>query len=139
MQAAQFGKDMQTTTSRAGDTFTRFVEGGPAGAGGGPISPGPDADKKDFWESFGEAPRGPPKEKEDFWESFGEAPRGPPREKADFWESFGEAPRGPPKEKQDFWDSFADAGASRQRSATGSGNIGTSAMKTKKDDDWDGW
>lgn len=132
LTAAQLGKDLQTTTSRAGSTFNRFVEGESTTSTSRSTRGGAEPENKDFWESFGEAPQKP--------------------EKADFWDSFGEAPKGPPKEKAAFWDNFADAGAdatSRQRSGTGSGNIGTAAMKKpavgeqglgKKDDDWgEGW
>lgn len=68
-------------------------------------------------------------EKRDFWDSFGGAPKGPSKDKEDFWVSFGSAPKGPPKEKQGFWDDFAAAGElgqSKQKSST----VGTAAMKT---------
>lgn len=30
-------------------------------------------ERKDFWESFGEAPKGPSKDKQDFWDEFASA------------------------------------------------------------------
>ncbi|KAI9726592.1 MAG: Zn finger-containing GTPase- Activating Protein for ARF [Chrysothrix sp. TS-e1954] len=153
LNAANLGQSLQKSSKSAADSFSHFVEGTEeqrprtlsSSAG-----PGPDEDKKDFWDSFGAQPEGPPREKEDFWESFGEAPKGPPKEKQDFWESFGEAPKGPPKEKQDFWDSFsANAEARRSSVSQGSGSkssIGTSAMRKGNDaggpkggDDWGQW
>ncbi|EON68360.1 hypothetical protein W97_07618 [Coniosporium apollinis CBS 100218] len=72
--AAQLSQDAQTTLSR-------FVEGDDrrpprqtsrtTAATGGQASVEPD--KRDFWDSFGDAPRGPPKEKKDFWDDFAAA------------------------------------------------------------------
>ncbi|KAF2107151.1 hypothetical protein BDV96DRAFT_589776 [Lophiotrema nucula] len=128
--ASQAQKTLQTSTSVAGNAFNRFVEGDASTLRGGPQP-----------------------EKKDFWDSFGEPAAGPPAEKKDFWDDFGEPPKGPPKEKQDFWDEFASAadektGAKAGAGASGFGaaskkpsGIGTSAMKKgdKKDDGWGEW
>ena len=125
---------------------------------------------------------GPDADKHDFWDSFGDSAAGPPKEKQDFWDSFGAAPNGPDTEKKGFWDDFAAAGEARQRTFSGgasgglaagigtgmgkvggaitvavggSASVGTSAMKAskdgpgtmaqaggqskKKDDDWGEW
>lgn len=61
------------------DGFSRFVEGGEGGSKRVPLSgtrsstSGPDSEKRDFWESFGQAPQGPDADKKDFWDSFGDA------------------------------------------------------------------
>ena len=95
------------------------------------------------------ARRGAEPEKKDFWDSFGEAPKGPTADKKDFWDEFGAAPKGPGKDKQDFWDEFNSAGDAKSQSISGAlggskkpSGIGTSAMKKsgKKDDDgWGEW
>ena len=61
----------------AADTLSRFVEGDNAGGARGRGRTGAGAgvreDKRDFWDSFGEAPAGPPEEKRGFWDDFGAA------------------------------------------------------------------
>lgn len=84
-------------------------------------------------------------ERKDFWESFGAAPKGPAKDKQDFWDEFasaGESRTG---------GAGAGAGGVQQRSKPS--GIGTSAMKKgsggggggaatggkKKDDEWGEW
>lgn len=73
LTAAQLSQNLQTTTKAAAENFNRFVEGderlAPRAVGGA----GPEPDKRDFWESFGEAPKGPAPEKKDFWDDFAAA------------------------------------------------------------------
>jgi len=77
--AAQLGQTVQSGTKSAADSFNRFVEGDDRMAGrstsssGTTRASGPEPDKRDFWESFGEAPQGPAPEKKDFWDSFSAA------------------------------------------------------------------
>lgn len=136
---------MQTGAKSAADSFNRFVDG-PSEAPqlqASPRSPSsvqPDADKKDFWESFGQEKHTPQHKRNTASLS---------RKEEDFWESFGEAPKGPSVEKQDFWDSFAAAGEvamveREKRPQKGAGSIGTNAMKGggasagRKSDEWAG-
>jgi ADP-ribosylation factor GTPase-activating protein 1 len=131
--ATQARQTAASISQNANTAFTRFVEGGDASSAAGRPrgGAGVEPEKKDFWDSFGEAPAGPPAEKKDFWESFGEAPKAPATEKKDFWDSFGVGPGA---------GSAAPAPASK-----GSGNVGTAAMKRpgagagKKDEDWGEW
>jgi ADP-ribosylation factor GTPase-activating protein 1 len=57
----------------AGTQFNRFVEGDsstqPATSGRRNAEP----ERKDFWESFGAAPKGPAQDKQDFWDEFSSA------------------------------------------------------------------
>lgn len=39
-------------------------------AGGAPRGGGLEPEKKDFWDSFGDAPKGPSRDKQDFWDDF---------------------------------------------------------------------
>lgn len=58
-------------TKSAAENFNRFVEGderGPSRTGKGPAP-----EKKDFWDSFGDAPAGPSNDKKDFWDDFAAA------------------------------------------------------------------
>lgn len=71
MTAAQLGQGIQTSTKTAAESFNRFVEGDERLAPKG--GKGPAADKRDFWDSFGEPPQGPSNDKKDFWDSFAEA------------------------------------------------------------------
>lgn len=78
LTAAQLGQGLQSGTKTAADTFNRFVEGDDrstrrAGAGSSSTARGPEPDKRDFWESFGEPPKGPAADKKDFWDSFAAA------------------------------------------------------------------
>lgn len=153
---------MQSGARTAGESFNRFVEGGDEDhrPPNRRASVQPDADKRGFWDNFGEPPKGPDPEKKDFWESFGESPKGPDTDKKDFWDSFGAAPKGPPKEKQGFWDEFAEVGHKRAESNSGAGglgfggvggasgsggvnrsnsSVGTSAMRKKNEDSWGDW
>lgn len=71
--AAQLGSTVQQGTRGLGDQFQRFVDPDSAPGNSGGISRGggqPQPAKKDFWDSFGEAPTGPPREKKDFWDDF---------------------------------------------------------------------
>jgi len=109
-RALELGQTVQTGINRfAEGEYDRPRQGGQAGRSG----PGPEPEKRDFWDSFGDTGDGPEKDKKDFWESFGAAPKGPPRE------------------KKDFWDEFAGVAETRQKPASASKptSIGTSAMK----------
>lgn len=70
MTAAQLGQGIQYGTKNAAETFNKFVEGddrlAPRAGASGP-------EKKDFWDSFGDAPAGPAPEKKDFWDDFAAA------------------------------------------------------------------
>ena len=140
--AMHLAGQMQTGVKSAADGFNRFVEGeshpqSSAARSGEPASP--DADKLDFWESFGQEKHVPQHKKNTASLS---------KKDTDFWESFGQAPKGPPVEKQDFWDSFAGAGEvamveKEKQQQKSSGSIGTSAMKGggsagRKSDEWGG-
>lgn len=74
MTAAQLGQGIQAGTKTAAESFNRFVEGDEKlapRAGGSTKGPAPD--KRDFWESFGEAPKGPAADKREFWDDFSAA------------------------------------------------------------------
>ena len=66
--AFQLTQTLQSTTKVAADSFNQFVEGSEITHRGTSSHP---PEKKDFWDSFGEAPKGPSAEKKDFWDSFG--------------------------------------------------------------------
>ena len=137
--AAQARQAATQVGSNINQNFNRFVEGnddhlayGDSRRADRPLDAEPDAEHKDFWESFGESPKGPSKDKREFWDSFGSPPKGPSAD------------------KKDFWDEFSTAGDVRQTKtqASKSTNIGTSAMKKtpagstgagKKDEDWGEW
>lgn len=72
MTAAQLGQGIQTGTKAAAENFNRFVEGDERLASKGGAK-GPAADKRDFWDSFGEPPQGPANDKKDFWDDFAAA------------------------------------------------------------------
>lgn len=61
------GQTVTAASATASETFNRFVEGEDGSHGG------PAAERKDFWESFGAAPKGPAADKRDFWDSFADA------------------------------------------------------------------
>lgn len=68
----QAGNYMQQGARGVNDQFNKFVDPEFSGAGarsGGGAPP----EKKDFWDSFGQAPSGPPQEKKDFWDDFAAA------------------------------------------------------------------
>ncbi|KAK5000976.1 ADP-ribosylation factor GTPase-activating protein gcs1 [Elasticomyces elasticus] len=71
LTAAQLGQNLQHSTKNAADSLSRFVEGDQHLASHN--NKGPDPDKRDFWESFGEAPKGPSSDKKDFWDDFSSA------------------------------------------------------------------
>ena len=73
MTAAQLGQNLQAGTKTAADSFNRFVEGDEKVAPRPGAKGGPEPDKRDFWESFGEPPKGPAADKRDFWDSFAAA------------------------------------------------------------------
>ena len=144
MNAMQIAGQVQKGAKTAGDSFNRFVEGDAHGPSQQSASreaepKSPDADKVDFWESFGQEKHVPQHRRNT--SSLN-------KKEENFWESFGEAPKGPPVEKQDFWDSFAAAGevSMVQKDKQGpkaGGSIGTSAMKSgsgagRKSDEWAG-
>ncbi|KAF2085255.1 ArfGap-domain-containing protein [Saccharata proteae CBS 121410] len=70
--ALNLAQTAQQGSKAAAENFNRFVEGeGGAGSrGGNGRNAGPDEDHKDFWESFGAAPKGPSQDKKDFWDDF---------------------------------------------------------------------
>jgi ADP-ribosylation factor GTPase-activating protein 1 len=65
--AGTLGQTLQSGVANAGTTFNRFVEGDSQS------STSREPAKKDFWDSFGDAPKGPAKDKQDFWDEFGAA------------------------------------------------------------------
>jgi ADP-ribosylation factor GTPase-activating protein 1 len=70
--ALQLGSTVQQGTKGLNDQFQRFVDPDAGGPQQGGISRGgrePPA-KKDFWDSFGEAPAGPERERRGFWDEF---------------------------------------------------------------------
>jgi len=68
MTAAQLGQTVQGGTKTLAESFNQFVEGDDR------LAPragkGPEPEKKDFWDSFGDAPKGPSSDKKDFWDDF---------------------------------------------------------------------
>lgn len=71
MQAGGF---VQQGVRQANDQFSRFVDPDqPSGSGPAMSGQRTQPAKKDFWDSFGEAPAGPPKEKQSFWDDFNDA------------------------------------------------------------------
>lgn len=68
--AAQLGSSVQQGTRGLNDQFQKFVDPDAAPGGGGISRGGKEPAKKDFWDSFGEAPAGPSREKKDFWDDF---------------------------------------------------------------------
>ncbi|KAF2150692.1 ADP-ribosylation factor GTPase activator [Myriangium duriaei CBS 260.36] len=72
--AGNLGQSVQAGARGAATSFNRFVEGddrmGGARAGN---RGGPEAEKRDFWDSFGAAPAGPSGDKKDFWDDFAAA------------------------------------------------------------------
>lgn len=68
--AAQLGTTVQQGTRGLNDQFQKFVDPDAAPAAGGISRGGKEPAKKDFWDSFGEAPAGPSREKKDFWDDF---------------------------------------------------------------------
>lgn len=62
------GQGIQQSTTAAGSAFNRFVEGDE-----NPQRSRAQPEKKDFWDSFGEAPKGPAADKKDFWDEFASA------------------------------------------------------------------
>ncbi|GAM87334.1 hypothetical protein ANO11243_053570 [Dothideomycetidae sp. 11243] len=74
MTAGQLGQTIQQGTRGAADSLTRFVEGDERlGTSRPGNKPGPEAEKRDFWDSFGAPPAGPASDKKDFWDSFAAA------------------------------------------------------------------
>ncbi|KAF2201718.1 ADP-ribosylation factor GTPase-activating protein 1 [Delitschia confertaspora ATCC 74209] len=69
--AVTLGQNIQKGTTAAGSTLTRFIEGDdhPSSSNSRNAEP----EKKDFWDSFGAAPKGPAKDKQDFWDEFASA------------------------------------------------------------------
>jgi len=77
--ALQLNQTLQHSTRNAADTLTRFVEGDaehPSSSSSSRATArgtGLDADKRDFWDSFGAPPAGPSSDKKDFWDEFAAA------------------------------------------------------------------
>lgn len=116
MQAGNF---VQQGVKNANDSFTKFVD--PEHSGAGPAMSGTrsqrEPEKKDFWDSFGEAPAGPPKEKKDFWDDFAAA---------------GDTRQGSGSGKG------ASIGTSAMKTGGGSGGPAAGAGK-KADEGWSDW
>ncbi len=68
--AGTLGQTITSSASNAGTAFNRFVEGD---SGASNTRGAAEPERKDFWESFGEAPTGPAKDKQDFWDEFSSA------------------------------------------------------------------
>lgn len=113
--AGTLGQTLQSGVATANTQFTRFVEGDDSSSTARRGAPEPE--RKDFWESFGAAPKGPAKEKQDFWDEFASA---------------GEARTSTTMEKK----KPSGIGTSAMKKSGGSGSMGGSA---KKDDEWDKW
>ncbi|KAH6225803.1 hypothetical protein HBI15_099020 [Parastagonospora nodorum] len=64
--AGTLGQTLSSGVANAGTTFNRFVEGESSASSSTKREP----EKKDFWDSFGDAPKGPAKDKQDFWDEF---------------------------------------------------------------------
>lgn len=78
--ALNAGTFVQQGAKGVGDSFNKFVDpeygsNSTAAAGGSSVDTRRrvEPEKKDFWDSFGQAPAGPPKEKKDFWDDFAAA------------------------------------------------------------------
>ncbi|KAF1917214.1 ADP-ribosylation factor GTPase-activating protein 1 [Ampelomyces quisqualis] len=65
--AGTLGQTLQSGVANAGTTFNRFVEGDSSFSATRSTR---EPEKKDFWDSFGDAPQGPSKDKRDFWDEF---------------------------------------------------------------------
>ncbi|KAH7558853.1 hypothetical protein BM1_04990 [Bipolaris maydis] len=113
--AGTLGQTLQSGVATANTQFTRFVEGDDSSSTARRGAPEPE--RKDFWESFGAAPKGPAKDKQDFWDEFASA---------------GEARTSTTMEKK----KPSGIGTSAMKKSGGSGSMGGSA---KKDDEWDKW
>ena len=76
--AVQAGSLAQQGARGVNEQFTRFVDPD-AGTPGTSSSAsargvgGAEPEKKDFWDSFGQAPAGPPRERREFWDDFSAA------------------------------------------------------------------
>ena len=106
---------MQSGVANANTQFNRFVEGDssthPPTSGRRNAEP----ERKDFWESFGAAPKGPAKGKQDFWDEFAGAGAS--------------APAGMERKKP------SGIGTSAVKKSGG----GAGGMGGKKDDEWGEW
>ncbi|KAH7359632.1 hypothetical protein BKA66DRAFT_227910 [Pyrenochaeta sp. MPI-SDFR-AT-0127] len=71
--AGTLGQTLQSSAANAGTAFNRFVEGDNTSANPNARRANVEPERKDFWESFGEAPKGPTKDKQDFWDEFASA------------------------------------------------------------------
>ncbi|KAJ9639375.1 Zn finger-containing GTPase- Activating Protein for ARF [Coniosporium tulheliwenetii] len=77
--AAQLSQDAQTTLSRfvEGDDRRPPRQTSRTATAGSQATTGSQAtlepDKRDFWDSFGDAPKGPARDKKDFWDDFAAA------------------------------------------------------------------
>ncbi|KAF2015526.1 ADP-ribosylation factor GTPase-activating protein 1 [Aaosphaeria arxii CBS 175.79] len=117
--AGFLGQGIQSGATNAGNAFTRFVEGDDNRHASSGANRSVEPDKRDFWDSFGAAPKGPAPEKKDFWDEFSAA---------------GESRAG---------DS-SGAGASLLGNKSKPSGLGTSAMKgpssrKKEDEGWGDW
>ncbi|KAK5169287.1 hypothetical protein LTR04_005781 [Oleoguttula sp. CCFEE 6159] len=120
LTAAQLGQNLQHSTKNAAETFSKFVEGSdslsePSGAhnaGRSHVEP----EKKDFWDSFGDAPKGPTKDKKEFWDDFAAA---------------GEAVKSKAKP--------TSIGTSAMKKPSGAAGASGAAGGKKEDDGWGEW
>lgn len=109
------GQTLQSGVASANQQFTRFVEGDDSSSA--QRRGGPEPERKDFWESFGAAPKGPAKDKQDFWDEFASA---------------GEARTNATMEKK----KPSGIGTSVVKKSGGSGSM---SGAVKKDDEWSEW
>lgn len=70
--AGTLGQTLQSGVANANTQFSRFVEGDESSSSTGRRGAA-EPERRDFWESFGAAPKGPAKDKQDFWDEFATA------------------------------------------------------------------
>lgn len=74
-------------------------------------------------------------EKREFWDSFGEAPKGPSKDRKDFWDDFGGADE--PARVPTRPTPKANVGTAAMRKGGGAGAAGAGVKK--QDDLWGDW
>lgn len=121
----------------ATDAFNRFVEG-EDGHNSSTTRTQPDADKRDFWDSFAAAGAEHDRRKNE-------------PERKDFWDDFSAiGDKKQEEEHKDFWDEFSNSAGTKtagagQQAAKAKSNIGTAAMSKRKpaekkeDEGWGDW
>jgi ADP-ribosylation factor GTPase-activating protein 1 len=116
--AGTLGQTLQSGVVNAGTQFNRFVEGDSSTHAPTSGRRNAEPERKDFWESFGAAPKGPAKDKQDFWDEF-----------ADTAETRASAPAGMERKKP------SGIGTSAVKKSGG----GAGGMGEKKDGEWGEW